>query len=172
MFQGHSLSRSRPEGVSLSAPGARKSQSFPQKQRADPQADFVGNPADCNPLPQERLHFLTNDPGMSMKTNSRGVEELRGQFKRSGRMVTVCHSSTLDSRLLDSNSTEQSENVYENKGQGQKVDELRSRAVEEEKAKRRPRIPSPGRSRLKKAPATVHPLPQRRLCDNAAILSF
>ena len=31
-------------------------------------------------------------------------------------MVTVCHSSTLDSRLLDLNSTEQSENVYENKG--------------------------------------------------------
>ncbi len=31
-------------------------------------------------------------------------------------MVTVCHSSTLDSRLLDLNLTEQSENVYENKG--------------------------------------------------------
>ncbi len=31
-------------------------------------------------------------------------------------MLTVCHSSTLDSRLLDLNSTEQSENVYENKG--------------------------------------------------------
>ncbi len=31
-------------------------------------------------------------------------------------MVTVCHSSTLNSRLLDLNSTEQSENVYENKG--------------------------------------------------------
>jgi len=40
---------------------------------------------------------------------------LWGQCKRSGRMVTVCHSSTLDSRLLDLNSTEQSENVYENK---------------------------------------------------------
>ncbi len=32
-------------------------------------------------------------------------------------MVTVCHSLTLNSRLLDLNSTEQSENVYENKGQ-------------------------------------------------------
>jgi hypothetical protein len=31
-------------------------------------------------------------------------------------MATACHSSTLDSRLLDLNSTEQSENVYENKG--------------------------------------------------------
>jgi len=31
-------------------------------------------------------------------------------------MLTVCHSLTLDSRLLDLNSTEQSENVYENKG--------------------------------------------------------
>jgi hypothetical protein len=31
-------------------------------------------------------------------------------------MVTVSHSSTLNSRLLDLNSTEQSENVYENKG--------------------------------------------------------
>jgi hypothetical protein len=31
---------------------------------------------------------------------------------------TVCHSSTLDSRLLDLNSPEQSENVYENKGFG------------------------------------------------------
>src|SRR5271157_1681344 len=71
MFQGHSRSRSRPEGVSLSAPGARKSQSFPPKQQAGPQADFVGNPADCNPLPQERLRFSTNDPGMSMKTEER-----------------------------------------------------------------------------------------------------
>jgi hypothetical protein len=60
--------------------------------------------------------FSGNKPRMSMKTNSPGIEELRGQFKRSGRMVTVCHSSTLDSRLLDLNSTEQSENVYENKG--------------------------------------------------------
>jgi len=41
-------------------------------------------------------------------------------------MVTVCHSSTLNSRLLDLNSPEQSENVYENKGKGQKVEELRS----------------------------------------------
>jgi beta-galactosidase len=31
-------------------------------------------------------------------------------------MGTVCHSSTLDSLILDLNSTEQSENVYENKG--------------------------------------------------------
>ena len=31
-------------------------------------------------------------------------------------MPTVCHSSTLNSGLLDSNSTEQSQNVYENKG--------------------------------------------------------
>jgi hypothetical protein len=31
-------------------------------------------------------------------------------------MVTACHSSTLNSRLLDFNLTEQSENVYENKG--------------------------------------------------------
>ena len=31
-------------------------------------------------------------------------------------MVTACHSLTLDSRPLDLNSTEQSENVYENKG--------------------------------------------------------
>jgi hypothetical protein len=30
-------------------------------------------------------------------------------------MVTVCHSSTPNSRLLDLISTEQSENVYENK---------------------------------------------------------
>ena len=30
-------------------------------------------------------------------------------------MVTVCHSSIFDSRLLDLNSAEQSENVYENK---------------------------------------------------------
>jgi hypothetical protein len=62
--------------------------------------------------------FLTNDPGMSMKTNSRGVEELWGQFKRLGRMLTVCRSLTLDSRPLDLNSTEQSENVYENKRSG------------------------------------------------------
>ncbi len=39
-----------------------------------------------------------------------------GQLKRSGRMLTVCHCSTLNCRLLDLNSTEQSENVYENKG--------------------------------------------------------
>ncbi len=35
-------------------------------------------------------------------------------------MVTVCHSSTLNSRLLDLNSTEQSQNVYENKGSPRK----------------------------------------------------
>jgi len=107
MRQSHSLSPPRPEGVSLRAPGARKSQLFPQKQQADPHADFVGDPADCNPMPDERLCFLTTDPGMSMKTNSRGVEESRscgvvelwGQFKSSGRMVIVCHPSTLDSRL-------------------------------------------------------------------------
>jgi len=47
---------------------------------------------------------------------------LWGQCKRSGeRTPTVCHSSTLDPRLLDLNSPEQSENVYENKGQGQNV---------------------------------------------------
>jgi len=39
-------------------------------------------------------------------------------------MVTVCHFATLDSRLLDLNSTEQSENVYENK-------QSRSSGVEE-----------------------------------------
>ena len=36
-------------------------------------------------------------------------------------MPTVCHSSTLNSRLLDLNSTEQSQNVYENKGRGREV---------------------------------------------------
>ena len=34
-------------------------------------------------------------------------------------MPTVCHSSTLNSALLDSNLLEQGENVYENKGLGQ-----------------------------------------------------
>jgi hypothetical protein len=53
---------------------------------------------------------------------SRKVEEsCRRTRKSSGSMPTVCHSSTLNSRLLDLNSTEQSENVYENKGQVQKV---------------------------------------------------
>jgi hypothetical protein len=42
------------------------------------------------------------------------------QLKRPGQKLTVCHSSTLNSRLLDLNSTEQSENVYENKGSVQK----------------------------------------------------
>jgi hypothetical protein len=55
---------------------------------------------------------------------SPGVEELWGKFSRSDRMVTVCHFATLDSRLLDLNSTEQSENVYENK-------QSRSSGVEE-----------------------------------------
>jgi hypothetical protein len=41
---------------------------------------------------------------------------MKGQFKRLGRMAADCHSSTFDLRLLDLNSTEQSENVYENKG--------------------------------------------------------
>src|SRR5271157_4414005 len=36
-------------------------------------------------------------------------------------MVTVCYFSTLNSRLLDLIPGEQSENVYENKGQGQNV---------------------------------------------------
>ncbi len=43
-------------------------------------------------------------------------------------------------------SGEQSENVYENKGQGKKVEELRSREVEEWKTQTRPRVSSPGRS--------------------------
>jgi hypothetical protein len=68
-----------------------------------------------------------NKARMSMKTNSRGVEEPRSREvvkpkqEVDGRMPTACHSSTLNSRLLDLNSTEQSENVYENKGQVQKV---------------------------------------------------
>jgi hypothetical protein len=37
-------------------------------------------------------------------------------------MLTVCHFSTLDCRLLDLNSTEQSENVYENKGAARKTE--------------------------------------------------
>jgi len=51
----------------------------------------------------------------------RRVEELKGQFKRLGWMATACHSSTLDLRLLDLNSTEQSENVYENKEPARKI---------------------------------------------------
>ena len=41
--------------------------------------------------------------------------------------ILVAPLSLFDSQLstLDLNSTEQSENVYENKGQGQKVEELR-----------------------------------------------
>ena len=35
-------------------------------------------------------------------------------------MPTVCHSSTLNSGLLDSNLPEQSENVIENKGPAMK----------------------------------------------------
>ena len=56
-----------------------------------------------------------------MKTNSREVEKSRryeaksrDQANRGQRLVTL-RLSTLDSRLLYSNSTEQSENVYENK---------------------------------------------------------
>ena len=79
MCQTHSLWRSRPEGVPLSAPDARKSQSFLQKQKADTQSEFVRSPADCSPLQHERLPFLTNDPGMSMKTNSREVDKLRSR---------------------------------------------------------------------------------------------
>jgi hypothetical protein len=42
-------------------------------------------------------------------------------------MPTVCHFSTLDCRLLNLNSTEQSENVYENKEPSSyEVEELRS----------------------------------------------
>jgi len=39
-------------------------------------------------------------------------------------MLTICRSSTLDSRLLDLNSTEQSENVYENKGPVERINHL------------------------------------------------
>ena len=74
-----------------------------------------------------------NKARMSMKTNSREVEESRsfdarsrGQARRCLRVVTL-RLSTLDSQLLDSNSTEQSDNVYENKERGKKVE--RSRAV-------------------------------------------
>jgi hypothetical protein len=42
-----------------------------------------------------------NKARMFMKTKSRVVEKSWGQFKRSGRMVTVCHSSTFNSRLLN-----------------------------------------------------------------------
>jgi len=68
LSQSHNLSRPRPEGVSLGAPGARESQAFPQTQEADLKAGLVRKPADWNPVPQERLRFLTIDPRMSMKT--------------------------------------------------------------------------------------------------------
>jgi hypothetical protein len=46
---------------------------------------------------------------------------LRSQIDRSGdRTQTGCHSSTSESRLLDSNLYERSGNVYENKGSVQK----------------------------------------------------
>ncbi len=46
-------------------------------------------------------------------------------------MPTVCQLSTVNCRLLDLNSTEQSENVYENKRQDQKVEKSRSRRVKD-----------------------------------------
>ena len=73
-----------------------------------------------------------NKARMSMKTKeevkkSRSCEaRSRGQARRCLRVVTL-RLSTLDSQLLDSNSAEQSENVYENKERGKKVE--RSRAV-------------------------------------------
>ena len=62
-----------------------------------------------------------NKARMYMKTKeevkkSRSCEaRSRGQARRCVRVDTL-RLSTLDSQLLDSNSTEQSENVYENKG--------------------------------------------------------
>jgi hypothetical protein len=98
-----------------------------------------------------RLRNRGNKARMSMKTNSRGVEEPRSRGvvepkqEVDGRMPTACHSSTLNSRLLDLNSTEQSENVYENKRQVQKVTELLQCQT-----KRRPHVlvPQAGRRRL------------------------
>ena len=73
-----------------------------------------------------------NKARMSMKTKeevkkSRSCEaRSRGQARRCLRVVTL-RLLTLDSQLLDSNSTKQSENVYENKGQVQKVPRPRIR---------------------------------------------
>jgi hypothetical protein len=63
-----------------------------------------------------------------METKSREVEELRSREAEPGRQAVGCRRfvtlrlSTLNSRLLDLNSTEQSENVYENKGAARKTE--------------------------------------------------
>jgi hypothetical protein len=116
MCQTYSLWRSRPEGVSLSAPDARKSQSFPQKQQADRQAEFVRNPADCNPMPQERMRFLTNEPGMSMKTKDRLEMPCAGVALTFRSARRQCKNANL--KVGATHFREQSENVYENKGPG------------------------------------------------------
>ena len=73
-----------------------------------------------------------NKARMSLKTKSRAVEKSRSQgFGRAkqeigGRMPAACDSSTLNSRLPDLNSPEQSENVVENKeSRSSEVKELR-----------------------------------------------
>ena len=82
-----------------------------------------------------RLQNRGNKARMSMKTKDKYKKSLksrrcearsRGQARRCLRVVTL-RLSTLDSQLLDSNSTEQSENVYENKeSRSSAVKKLRS----------------------------------------------
>ena len=84
-----------------------------------------------------RLRNSTNEPGMSMKTKdkvkksrSRRVKESTSREPRADRSPeTVARKMVLAPRLFDFSTPEfreQSENVYENKGQGQKVEKSRS----------------------------------------------
>jgi len=63
MFQGHSRSRSRPEGVSLSA-----------RALASRNPSHKSSKATHIP-PRLQLRFLTTDPGMSMKTKESGLAQ-------------------------------------------------------------------------------------------------
>ena len=63
---------------------------------------------------EQSQNVVENKESRSSESSSQGVGKPKQAAE--GRTPTVCHSSTLNSGLLDSNSTEQSQNVYENKG--------------------------------------------------------
>ena len=90
-------------------------------------------------MPESPLLFSVPAWG-SLLLCSQEVEESKGQgveeWKNPGRVCRATGQMAVGSstfRLLDfstQNSTEQSQNVYENKGRGQKVEELSSRGVQ------------------------------------------
>ncbi len=100
---------------------------------------------DGKPSPHNRTEQSENV--YENKGRGQEVKELRSRRVEESKTWTRPRVSPLgpqaeggDGKPSPHNRTEQSENVYENKGRGQEVKELRSRRVEESKTWTRPRV--------------------------------